>query len=88
MIGDPAIGTRIDTLLQHPSRILWRANLPAGHVVDPVDLDELQIHFESYRTGKRRFSTRAENSHFSGERLREFNLIGTIHSTDAITERS
>ena len=44
VIDDPAIRTRFDTLSDNPIGIVRWPNLPAGHVVDPVELDELQVH--------------------------------------------
>ena len=43
VIDDPAIRTRFDTLSDNPIGIVRWPNLPAGHVVGPVELDELQI---------------------------------------------
>ena len=75
VIDDPAIRTRFDTLSDNPIGIVRWPNLPAGHVVDPVELDELQVYRLGDRACQARFSTRAENCHFSGQWMIQIDLV-------------
>ncbi len=61
VVRDPAARICAHPLYHDAFHVLGGPCLPAGHVLNPVDLDELQAHFLCDRPCERRFSACAHD---------------------------